>query len=137
MKNIVKFTGFGNDNDYLYFSLEDLIKLEKITGKTVIEIWDDSNNGKFGLTMIAQGLLIGLADCRKGLTEGEVLRELAKAAENGTSIVKFITPIFLALTESGIFGGKKQAPQTIEEKEPGSAVPANGRSRSKKSRTDS
>ena len=133
MKNTVKFMGFGNDNDYLYFSLEDLIKLEKITGKTVIEIWDNSNNGKFGLTMIAQGLLIGLADCRKGLTESEVLRELAKAAENGTSIVQFITPIFRALTESGIFGGKKQAPQaTAEKKESVSAVPASGRSRSKK-----
>ncbi len=127
MKKTIKFTGFGNDNDYLYFSLEDLIKLEKITGKTIIEIWDNSNNGKFGLTMIAQGLLIGLADCRKGLTESEVLRELSKAAENGTPIVRFINPIFEALMASGIFGGKKQAPQKATEvQESESVVPASG-----------
>lgn len=114
MKKIVQFKGFENDNDYLYFDIDSLIKLEKLTGHTVIELWDFGNNGKFGITLIVQCLLVGLAESREGITESIVMREMSKAIESGKNLSAFITPIFQALLESGIFGGKKQVPEAKE-----------------------
>lgn len=107
MKKTVPFKAFGQD-DYLYFDIGKLVQLEQVTGKTVIELWDCSNNGKFGIDLIVKCLAIGLLDCRQNITEKQVMAEMSDAFEKGESLVSFITPIFSALIESGIFGTKKE-----------------------------
>lgn len=107
MKKTVPFKAFGGD-DYLYFDIGKLVQLEQLTGKTVIELWDASNSGKFGVELIVKCLVVGLLDCRQNITEKQIMGEMSDAFEKGESLVSFITPIFEALIESGIFGSKKE-----------------------------
>lgn len=116
MKKTVPFKAFGQD-DYLYFDIGKLVQLEQLTGKTVIELWDASNSGKFGVDLIVKCLTVGLIDCRQNITEKQVMAEMGDAFEKGESLVSFITPIFSALIESGIFGGKKATPARKNVKE--------------------
>lgn len=117
MKKTVQFKAFDNNNDYLCFDIKGLRDVEILTGHTVIELWDYSNMGKFGISLIIQCLLIGLRESREGLTEAIVMQEMSNALENGKSLPQFILPIIEALMATGIFGGKKQAPQAQTKEE--------------------
>lgn len=117
MKNKIKFDLFKKE-DYLSFSILGLADLEMSTGKTITEIWDDAQNGKFGISLILKSLPIALRDSYPNISSDDVAIKIEQAIENGANINSFVIPVLQAILASGIFGGKKlkaEIPQAEKE----------------------
>lgn len=114
MKKIVPFNVFGNETDYLTLSIKDIMTIETITRKSIIDIWNDLVNSKYTLTDLISCLIVAYNDClvkreEKPLTTESFAQKLEFAFENGASIQSFSYPLAQAILDVGLFGKKQTA----------------------------
>lgn len=120
MKNTIKFPLFGDDNDYLCFDLEKLMRLQRLTErKTLAAIIEPLANGDFSLEYIIGGIKIGLEDCyrKTGKDINKVQEQIEESfAREDISITNYVNLLATAINATGMFksGPKVKNPPVSE-----------------------
>ncbi|TWH49593.1 hypothetical protein [Sporomusa sp. KB1] len=106
MKNSIPFELFDK-NQYLYFDIQRLSELERVTGKSIINI----ANLEVGVNFCLLGLQIGLKHHHHKATLEFYAEKIEKYLEEGGSINEIGILIAKAIAATGIYGkdAKKRA----------------------------
>lgn len=105
------------DGEWLSFNLGQLVMLEQRTQKSVSELYNQTANGNLTLFTALQIISVGLEDCRGNMpTEKALMEEMEKKIDRGEfRITNLNVTILKALTDSGVFTGKKQNKEVKKE----------------------
>lgn len=104
MKKTVKFEAFGKD-DYLSLDIEQMARMEQVTGDAITEISEKLAQGTFGIGKIIKVLPIALEDCRE---IKDIEKEISSSWENGYSILSLTIALLNAIGETGMFGNAEK-----------------------------
>lgn len=100
MRKTIPFEVFG-PNQYLYFDIKRLMKLEEVLGKSIANI---VARHEITINFIVAGLMIGLSHHSKD-TSAQWGAKVEKYFEDGRGDIETLAlPILQAIVASGIFG---------------------------------
>lgn len=107
----VKFPYFGDDTDYLKFTIADIEALEMATGKSVFKLMSDDD---FGAMFVFKALPIAYKHCHPELDDKTIRDKVQECIDEGGSLIAIIGALVMALYKSGIYG-KQEKPVTSED----------------------
>ena len=99
MKKTIPFEVFG-PNQYLYFDIKRLMKLEQLLGKSISNVIATHD---ITLGFIINALMVGLAQ-HSNETAAQWTAKVEKFFDDGGSIEDLGVPLIKAIIASGIFG---------------------------------
>lgn len=99
MKKSIPFEVFG-ENQYLYFDIQRLMRLEQLLGKSISNVVASQD---ITIDFVIKSLMVGLAHHNRD-NVSQWTAKVEKYFEDGGSIELLAEPILRAVIASGIFG---------------------------------
>ncbi len=110
MRKSIPFEAFG-ENQYIYFDIQRLIRLEQLVGKSITQIVASQD---ITIDFVIKSLMVGLSHHSKD-NVSQWTQKLSKFFDEGGSIEAIAEPVVAAIISSGIFG-KIEGDEDKEEK---------------------
>lgn len=101
MKKSIPFEAFGA-NQFIYFDIERLAMLEKISGVSVTTL--ATSTAATGVNFVLHGCIVGLAHHYHKATREDYIAMIETYLENGGSLSKLEVDLGRAIVASGIYG---------------------------------